>query len=146
MGDKLRASSREQMSRGGRNNTRNARSLPLRARVLACIEEHGPSFRGRIARRLNADIYQVGNALSSLNFEGRIVPIGTAWDAGIVDRNSKPSAKMWAVAGTPPLARRPLNDEVELAPQPTTKNPERMAGWRTVGRGLAGWGGWGNWR
>lgn len=129
--------------RAGADCVRDGRAArgSLKWRVLAYIKARGPSFRSEIARGLNADVYDVGRALTSLStYDRSLVVIGTARDAGRAERNTKPTAKIYALPGTPKLARAPDDDD-DCAPR-SVLHPERVAAPRRIGRGLGGWGGW----
>lgn len=122
------------------------------ARVLNELAA-GPRAVACIVRAIDSYDNQVKSALRRLAQAGKAVIIGTAFDFGRADLHQR--ALIWALAGTPALAKRAISGpskRKQLAPSVPklqraqhAPNPERMAGWRTIGRGLVGWGGWGNW-
>lgn len=131
--------SAEESRRRGRARRQRPGGSSRKFQVLESIREHGPSVASDVATRLNISIYEVQKAVRSLTYDQLIVLIGTAWDAHRTD--VRQDAKLWAVAGTPRLPRRPLDEDDEPKPRPP-RNPERIAAPRRIGRGLGSWGGW----
>lgn len=131
----------------------------VRGRLLEAVKR-GPANAGAIALRVQLTYQQTQSNLAHLVAEGRIAVIGNVGEALVARRRGredieiKPAgckfvrrdAKVYAVHGTRPLPELPPDTEttkhaaIELPRR--TAGSGKIAGPRTIGTGLAGWGVW----
>ncbi|HJT63102.1 MAG TPA: hypothetical protein VJ797_15640 [Burkholderiales bacterium] len=130
---------------------RRTKLWPQRRDEIRAALDAGPLTLKAISQRLNLEYRLVAFYLNPMIELGSVVVIGTARDAGIFDCH--PHCKVVALPGTPPLARAPgprvkhhyrpvaAPRGASAAPDEVAAGEFKVAGWRTIGRGLAGWGG-----